>query len=225
MESVFLAHDILRSEIMVCIPVPEQVYADVALVWNYVSNSFYLRDLPNISGVTYGEILIGSGETFDGSSGTFNSDGGPFDSLPLNPTDRHLIFASPANQKIYIGDTDQGAETTPGDVLLERVSLPTDSDREGNLRVDFTTRQMVTEVWPKVDSVNCEEIRVYIGSQEASNDPIAWDGPHIFNPLVDEYVSVWANGKIFSVRFEADAGQEFTFLGFSLQVQPLGVSS
>lgn len=225
MESVFLAHDILRSEILVCIPVSEQVYADTALVWNYTANSFYIRKLPNISGIAYGEILIGAGETFDGSSGTFNSDNGPFDSLPFNPTNRQLIYASPTNQKIYIADSGQGAEATPGNVLLERISLPVDSDREGNLRVDFTTRKMVTEVWPKVDSVDCDEIRVYVGSQEASNDPIDWSGPHLFNPLTDEYVAVWVNGKIISIRFEVDAGKTFTFLGYSLTLQPLGVSS
>jgi hypothetical protein len=133
-----------------------------------------------------------------------------------------LVMASAPKQKILVAESKVGAEVTPGAGIVERIELPLDADSQGTLRVDFTTRKLVTAVWPRIVGVTCPCVDVYVGAQESPDDPVNWEGPYEFNPGVDEFVATWISGKLISVRFEFPQGTLFSFQGYGIECSITG---
>ena len=60
-QKCFVAADYIRNEMLACYPAGSSTVVNKALIWNWVENTFSLRDLPDVSHISSGILEITTG--------------------------------------------------------------------------------------------------------------------------------------------------------------------
>ena len=220
---VFIQVDPQASKVWFFVPNIGDSFTTTAFVWDLKIDSFTTVDVPRVDGATFGPVFYASDDPFNSASGTIDSDANTFDYLPSNPARNFLTVSSGSDNKLYIYGGLSGNQVLTNPVLLERIALPLSGvNQDGTPRVEFSTRKLITEIWPRLETSTCDSVRFYLGTQEVPEASITWEGPFDFNPLEDEFLPVWVSGKILSIRIEIDAGEVATLLGYDVRGSLVG---
>ena len=217
------------NEVWACYPSAKSDYCDRAMVWNYKENTFSFRDLPNITDVKPGIAIVLSEaqKDEDGVVTWDNSDPDP--SIPLVPWSSmttalwgsmsyrnvvsHLVMASPDTTQLFRDRIGQMADVNDMYSYVERTGI------------DFGDPSAVKHlraVWPKIETFGTEPIMVYTGYQMATDNPVTWDGPYIFDPDKQSKISTRTTGKFLGVRFETSKDMSWTITGLELEYEMAG---
>lgn len=194
------------------------LYLDKALVWNWEDNTWAFKDLPNLSYITYGEI-IGDIQTIDGLTGTIDDLSGSFNSYAASGVDGQLFAKAYTTNEMMQGDsgsTDRGTDFT---TILERTGLTiVGVDRQGRPRVDQSKVKFLRAVFPKISAPNAVTLNVYAGAQDIPDGDIRWEGPYTFNTGTDTKVDFMVSGKFLAVKFEDTGGLPWQMSGYLLDI-------
>lgn len=223
----FVVADYANTEIYACYVSASNttnVQCDKALVWNWVSNTFTERDLPELSFIGYGiegDPLSSASwsadtSTWANNSLNWNTAGA---SAFSNTAGKSLVFVSSTDTKLYRHDTGNKKDTASMTSYVERTGLT--MDEQGNNNPAMVKH--ITSVWPKLSSSNANTINVYVGSQMSSEEDITWEGPYTFNPDSQSKVPVRVTGKYLGVKFESTGDQTWRLDGYALDVKNAGV--
>jgi hypothetical protein len=184
----------------------ETGYADTALIWNWIEDTWTIRDLPDISTGAYGVVDPQTPDDWDADSGTWNTDSTVWNDRNYNPAKLKILLCSPVNNSIYLlGDTSL-FDTESFTSTLEKSSMYFDDDHS------FKSIQSIT---PHVmgDGV----ITARVGYQRLQSDPITWKGPYVFNIGSDYKIDCKVTGRYISVRFDIESTSEWVFNGYTLE--------
>lgn len=208
-------------EMWFCYPTAGQSFATKALVWNWDDNTFSFRDLPSVAHIAPGFLDSSASDAWDSAIGVWNTDTVPWNQRLYSPTNNTLIMAGAANTKLYEADkTDQNAGSNMTAFIQREGLAVAGNDRHGNPKVDMTSRKFVSRIWPKLSSTG--PLNVYVGGQENIGGAITWNGPHSFDPSVDDSIALEVNTPFIAVKFESTSDISWQLDGYKLDVQRAG---
>lgn len=176
---------------MACFPTTSSTYCDKAIIWNWSTNTFTLRDLPDISHAAYGVKAIAS----------------DYDSNLLN-----VVFVDPGNQKIYRdnrGNTEDGTNMTS---YISREGYTMNSEGIN----DAHAIKQLRAIYPKLSCTG--SVNFYVGSTMDADDTISWGSAISFNPDSQSKVSCRATGRYIGIKVESDGDVDWKLHGMQLDI-------
>ena len=216
----FVAADYGRTEILFCFtadgaPTNE---ANKAIVWNYITNTFCIRDLPDVAHMGYGNVgNPTTATTWAATTTLWDTIEGPW-TMSYDLQDKVLLFADPGNIKLYRDRSGNQEDTTNMSSYVERTGLSI--DEQG--RQDQTSVKHITSIWPKMSTSSTNTVNVYLGTQMSTQDGVTWGDPVAFSPNTQSKVSVRGTGKLYAVKFESTTDMEWELDGYTVEVKNAG---
>ena len=209
----FVAADYVRNEMLACYPSGSSTVCDKAVIWNWKTNTFSLRDLPSTSHINSGIVEITTGLTWATITGSWNVGSGAWGSTNYDNVAEHLVFADVTNTKIY---RDDEGNTEDGTNMTSYIQ------RSGYDMNDPSSVKFVSAVYPQVSVSGDNSVDVYVGHQMSTEQGITWEGPTSFNPNTQTKVSCRVTGKYFGVKIESSGDFDWKLHGLAFEVQPRG---
>lgn len=200
-------------------------YFDKALVWNWNSGAWTIREFDTsaqFSHIGYGQVSSGL-QTFDTTAGTFDAQTGAFGDAGSSPADYQLLGGSIASGGGggLLKHIDEGYtwDATAYRSYLERLALPIAGQGPDGPKVDPSTVKFVREIYPKISGTSGAQVQVYIGGQMQLDDPVEWEGPYTFTVGQTEAIPCATIGRFISLRFDdANSQSAWEMTGYALDL-------
>lgn len=201
-----------------------------AAVYNYVSDTWAMVDLPNVAAGTLANAnpaLTGNSPTLTTIPG--NSMGGTWYDLE-DGYESHVMFCAsplsggPSTSRILAYDNmDRGSLPYPYDAesnapaFLERVGI--DLDEVG---ADLATYKVCKRLLPQVAIYRDVPLNIQVGSSLTPSGNVQWGPVVSFNPNTQYKVDVMKGGRYLAVRFLVAQPADFEISGFDVDVVARG---
>ena len=209
----FVAADYVRNEMLACYPSGSSTVPNKALIWNWKTNTFSFRDLPDTSHINSGIVEITAGATWDASSSTWDAESDPWGATNYDNVIKNIVFADVTNTKIFRDNKGNKKDTATMTAYIERTGYDLG---------DSSSVKMVTSVWPEIEVSGNNSVNVYIGRQMSTEEGVTWEGPVAFNPNSQSKVSCRVSGKYFGVKVESDTDVDWKLHYVAFDVQQRG---
>ncbi len=219
-EKCFVAADYGRTEILFCYTSDGALTLepDEAVVWNYITNTFTIREIPDTAHMGYGNVgNPTTSTTWAAASDGWDTITGPW-TMSYDLQDKVLLFADPGKTKLYRDRSGNKNDTSDMTSFIERTGITVGS----NGQPDQTTVKRISSIWPKMSINSTNEINVYLGTQMSTQDGVSWGSPVTFNPNTQSKVSVRGTGKLYGVRFESTTDMNWELDGYTIEVEDAG---
>ena len=216
----FVVADYGRTEILFCFTADGagSNQPNKAVVWNYITNTFTIRDLPDLAHIGYGNV--GNpvrATTWAVTTETWSTITGPW-TMRYDLQDKVLLFADPNSTKLYRDNSGNKKNTTYMTSYIERSGLSMNSQGQP----DHSSVKRISAIWPKMSISGSESINVYLGTSMSTEEGITWNAPTSFNPNTQSKVSVRGTGKFYAVKFESTTDMDWELDGYAIDVQEVG---
>jgi hypothetical protein len=216
----FVVADYGRTEILFCFTADGagSNQPNKAVVWNYITNTFTIRDLPDLAHIGYGNV--GNpirATTWAATTETWSTITGPW-TMSYDLQDKVLLFADPNSTKLYRDNSGNKKNTTYMTSYIERSGLSMNSQGQP----DHSSVKRISAIWPKMSISGSESINVYLGTSMSTEEGITWNAPTSFNPNTQSKVSVRGTGKFYAVKFESTTDMDWELDGYAIDVQEVG---
>ena len=216
----FVVADYGRTEILFCFTADGagSNQPNKAVVWNYITNTFTIRDLPDLAHIGYGNV--GNpirATTWAATTETWETITGPW-TMSYDLQDKVLLFADPNSTKLYRDNSGNKNNTTYMTSYIERSGLSMNSQGQP----DHSSVKRISSIWPKMSISSDNSINVYLGTSMSTEEGITWNAPTTFNPNTQSKVSVRGTGKFYAVKFESTTDMDWELDGYAIEVQEVG---
>jgi len=209
----FVTADHVRNEMLACYPSGSSTVPNRAVIWNWKTNTFSFRDLPDTLHINSGIVEITTGLTWATISGSWDAGSGAWGSTNYDNVAETITFADVTNTKIYRdgrGNTEDGTDMT---AYIQRTGY----DLQDPQLVKF-----VSAVYPKMEVSGDNSVDVYVGHQMSTEDGVTWEGPTSFNPNSQSKVSCRVTGKYFGIKVASSGDFDWKLNGVAFEVKPRG---
>ena len=216
----FVVADYGRTEILFCFTADGAASSEPnkAVVWNYITNTFTIRDIPDLAHIGYGNV--GNpirATTWAATTETWETITGPW-TMSYDLQDKVLLFADPSNTKLYRDNSGNKNNTTFMTSYIERSGLTMNEQGQP----DHTSVKRISAIWPKMSVSSDNSINVYLGTSMSTEEGITWNAPTTFNPNTQSKVSVRGTGKLYAVKFESTTDMDWELDGYAIDVKTVG---
>lgn len=206
-----------------CFPESGLNIPNLALVWNWETQSCTIKQLNKATYVASGIISEGALDNWDNASGSFDADTGVWGDRTFGIFQSRPLILNADDQRFAQLDESYKIDGANYNSFVERAGLSIiGQDRQGNPKSDITTIKQVSSIWPKLTG---GPISIRVGSQDFIDGPMRWTTPQQFNPqtqtrldLLDSFVP----GRLIAVRFENITDQPWELHGYDLDVNVIG---
>ena len=210
----FVANYSARREIWFCFPTSGSEFADLAAVWDYEQDKWTVRELFNTPFGSQGVVnLAGAATDWDSDPNAWDTDTTDWNESTFNPVNDNLVLAD--NVRGFT-NVDAGTDLANGqsiNALFQRDSL----DFGEPLKV-----KTVRSIWARISGITGDIVRIRVGSQFDTDDPITWSAPVDFEIGVDVKVDTFASGRLLSFQFASTGGAPWIHSGFAVEFGTLG---
>jgi hypothetical protein len=221
-ERMFVTANFKAKEVSVCFPEVGSTWSNKALVWNWVQDTWGVRDLPDVAFMASGLVDPGdTGSIWSGASGTWDTDTVSWGERTYNPAQRDLLMALPSVTKLMLFDSTQqfaGANMTS---YVEKTGIG--FPLKINQPPDFTTRKLVKALWPRISGTQGGTVNVSVGAQELIGGPIAWGTAQPFVIGSTEFLDPLIEGRMHALKFESNSNIEWKLEGYDIDVSSTGM--
>lgn len=216
-----------KKEVWICFVESGSVstYLTKALIWNWETNIWSVKDLPTIAHMNYG-IVPTADNSFDGSSGTiFDNDSGSFNLAGASPALQDIIMAKPySSAELFLADDGYTAAGTEFRSRIERTGLAiAGQDRQGNVKVDPASVKIIRAVFPKISAPTPVDLLISIGASMSPDGAITWEGPYTFNSGTDVQLNFTVSGKYLAYRIEETGALPWRMSGMTLDLDVISM--
>tara|TARA_R100000963_G_C4644377_1_gene108210 strand:+ start:354 stop:2375 length:2022 start_codon:yes stop_codon:yes gene_type:complete len=216
----FVVADYGRTEILFCFTADGAASSEPnkSVVWNYITNTFTIRDIPDLAHIGYGNV--GNpirATTWAATTETWETITGPW-TMSYDLQDKVLLFADPSNTKLYRDNSGNKNNTTFMTSYIERSGLTMNEQGQP----DHTSVKRISAIWPKMSVSSDNSINVYLGTSMSTEEGITWNAPTTFNPNTQSKVSVRGTGKLYAVKFESTTDMDWELDGYAIDVKTVG---
>ena len=219
-EKSFVAADYGRSEMWACFPSADNTSAQCtkAIVWNWVDDSFTIRDIPDLAHIGYGSVDDpNSFGEWDDAVPTWSAALGWW-SETWASQENVFVMSSPTNTKIYRNNSGNKEDTSNMTSFIERTGLIFDAQQQPNSGVV----KRIKAIWPKMEVSGSNTVNVYVGTQMATEGGVTWSSAIPFNPDSQSKVSVRGAGKLYGVKFESTGDFYWRLDGYEIELEDAG---
>lgn len=198
-------------------------HCDRAMVWNWSTNTWSFRDLPDLTDAKNAYVARGTGITFDGATGTFDDADGTFDGSALSPASLTLFGASAganaAASDLFVFEDGYQADGSNYESFVERTGLPiVGTDRQGNVKVDPLSVKFIRSFIPKIIAQIGTELEISVGMQDDLNGPVTWEGPYTYTVGTTVKIDTALSGKYLAWKCRALSNKAWALTGFKVDL-------
>lgn len=219
----FIAVNFRSKEVWICGPEIGNTWANKALVWNWLQDTFGVRDLPNAAFIAPGIVNpTDSSSIWSGAVGVWDTDTLAWGDRSFTPGQRDMLMALPEVTKLMLADSTQ---------QFAGVNMQSYVEREGlgfplklNTPPDFETRKLLTGIWPRISGTQGQTVNVYVGTQSDIGGPVSWGPPRPYLIGTTKYIDCRVNSRLHALRFESTGNFEWKLEGYDVEVTPIGRS-
>ncbi len=217
----FVFDNFIKSEVWFCYPSGSATLPDKALVFDYKANTISFRDWQGLS-VSYGAITDAVAATWASVVGTWATYAGPWNTIG----GKALVTGVPEDTKMYQLESGNAYGSLTVTSFLERTGLAViGKDRQGEPKVDYSSRKQISRVWPKITGTGASQVKVQVGKQEEIDGSVTWSLPKNFDPSVryldfDDEDAV--SGRLNAIRLESTVDLPWQCEGVDLELNVLG---
>jgi hypothetical protein len=215
----FVVADHLHNEMLACYPSDASTTVDKAVIWNWRTNTFSMRDLPTTSHIASGIMAVfPTGQSWTATTGDWNSSSDAWGSSAYDTHLENLVFADVTNTKMYRDNNGNKNDTANMTAYIERSGY----DLGDPQQVKF-----ISAVYPEIEVSGNNTVNVYVGSQMSTESSIEWNpetggAPYTFDPNSQSKVSCRISGKYFGIRVESTGDLDWKLHGLAFEVKPRG---
>lgn len=215
----FVAVDYREKEVWVCFPETGATYCTRAVIWNWVSDTWGVREIPNVGFAMPGIISDPtSGETWDTAVGVWDTDDIAWGDRTSDPTKRRLLMACPAVPNFLLPGLTQQFAGVPMSCMLERRGLgfPLKRDQPP----DYSTMKQIIGLWPRISGTQGGVVNVSLGVQGNLNDAPEYIATRSF--IIGETgqldFSDCPTSRLHALKFESATNIEWKMTGYDADV-------
>ncbi|AUV61757.1 virion structural protein [Pseudomonas phage Bjorn] len=212
-KKTFVVADHLNTEMWICYSstrVDIGSYCDRAIVWNWVEDTWAIRDLPNVSGGAYGIIDPKESNLWMDDNNAWESDTTVWGEGSYNPSKSKLLFTSFTEEKIFLmGDLTTFADQ-PFLSSLERTDIYMGEDRY---------MKTISAIIPHMSGNGV--CNIYVGSADVQGAGVRWRGPYPYQIGYQYKIDTKVVGRYIGLKFEFPSNGNWTFNGYSVEYAPL----
>jgi len=217
----FVVADYGNTEMWACFPTPESAtnQCDKAVVWNWTSNAFTIRDLPDLAHIGYGTVDDPNAfTTWAAAIPTWSSALGTWTST-WSQSENVLVMASPTDTKLYRNASGNKEAATDMTSFISRTGMAMTAQQQN----DQSTVKRIKAIWPKMEvSGSGNTVNVYVGTQNSTEEAVSWSSAVAFNPDTQSKVSVRKSGKLYGVKFESTGDFNWRLDGYEIELDDAG---
>jgi hypothetical protein len=223
LDKSFVVADYGRTEMLACFVSADSTsdQCDKALIWNWVNNTFSIRDLPELADIGYGSVKNEAAYTTWAALGaatpTWSTATGAWATSWEN-VENVLLFASPTDTKLYRDGVGNKEDTSNMTAFVERTGLTFTAQNNP----DQSTVKRIKAIWPKMTVTNSDTVDFYVGTQMSTEEGVAWQGPYPFNPDSQSKVSLRASGKLYGIKIETTTDTDWRLEGLEFELEDAG---
>ena len=223
LEKSFVVADYGRTEMLACFVSADSVsnQCDKALIWNWVNNTFSIRNIPELADIGYGSVKNEAAYTTWAALGattpTWSTATGAWATSWEN-VENVLLFASPTDTKLYRDGVGNKEDTANMTAYIERTGLTFTAQNNP----DQSTVKRIKAIWPKMTVTNSDTVNFYVGTQMSTEEGVSWKGPFAFNPDTQSKVSCRASGKLYGVKIETTTDTDWRLEGLEFELEDAG---
>lgn len=211
----FLVPNYRQREIWICFPEAGSDYPNLALIWSYQDDKWYVRELNQPLSYAATGIVSGTAVTFDADAGTFDDAPETFDEETYSAFEQRVLMLDSSAPAAYQADSGELFGGEQGTCYALRQSI--------NLGRDISRTSRLMRIYPKVLGTPGDVLRIFVGVRSAIDAAIFWQGPYLFTIGVDNKVDLRVNGRVIDVRFEYAGTNTFRLFSFDLEYEPQGL--
>jgi hypothetical protein len=224
----FVVSNEQQKETWVCFPANGDTWCTMAMVYDWTSESWGVRELPDLVHAASGVFDEGaSPQVWDNQTTLLWDDALQlWDTREIRPSSRALIGAGNTETFPLLYQFDKTEQfdglygTNSFEAKLERLALSVTITRRGNVIRDFENRKLIKRIIPHVEGTG--NMKIYVGGQETVDGPVTWDGPHVYEIGSKKDIEVWFSTLLPAFRFESDGNQMWKMSGFSFEQENVG---
>ena len=201
------------NEAWVCYPATGQEYCTRALIWNWESNTFGLRELPNVNHASSGLLEYTAGNSWDADSDSWDSDDTAWNQDEFGPTEPRLIMAS-NDGKLFLADSGTTFDGTAISAFAEHEGMAFDAP-DGY--------KLIKSVIPRVDASTGTVLSIKAGGAANAEVAPSYSTPASYTVGTTYKADLFASGRFLSLHISSSGGGRWRIKSITLDVQPMGM--
>jgi len=207
-ENTFLAHNISKNEVWICYPTSTK-YCDTALVWNYKTNTWFTRQLPDLLHMATGLVTTSTGTAWDyESSMAWDAESElAWEERTYSPIGDTLLGAGKKILQFDYGNQEDGSNM---DCYVQHSGF--------NLG-DEDDWHMISAIYPRM---NGGAVEISVGTQPQVDGLITWSCTGTFTPGTDDKVDIRCSGPFHAIRFRSQADVNWELSGYTIHFEKEG---
>lgn len=179
-----------KSEVLICIPTPGDTDCTQALVWNWQTSAWGMRDLDNVRYGAVGQIDNFTLTTWASDTNSWESDASAWNEDEYSPNEARLLMIN--NTKVLnfdVSNTDDGTTPLPGELV-----------RTGLWLDDAQAVKLLRSLQMRIDAPTGTEVTVTFGSAMVPDSNTVWGSPMTFIVGQDFKVDGFAQGRYLAIK-------------------------
>lgn len=148
------------------------------------------------------------------------------DNQPWGEADFVYSQAKPVmiiGNEFYQADSALRFGETSLNVVLSRTGLTIfGKDRFGNWKSDPSSYKELTGFWPIIRGTAGTIVKVYIGAQDSTEDPVRWEGPYNYVCGTTTFMDFTISGRFLAIRFESQDQDPWELLSYDMEIELVG---
>lgn len=212
LRSCYMVAHVAQNEVWFCFrqQTDDEVYADTALIYNWVDKTFGIRTLADYYCIAAGRIspdpLLWQEAIF-----AWQSKQTAWDELSRESSIPRLFAVGP--DYVYWADVTQ---YVADQIRIERthIGVPV----KAKSPPDLSTYKFIRRLWPRFRGNTGQVVLVQIGTLDEPNASIQWQPPQQFVIGVTQKLDVTLSAKMFALRLSSQAGTNWIFSGMDVDM-------
>ncbi len=213
-QSTFVVPDYSNTEMWICFSQSTEAFTegfdDRAIVWNWTTNEWSMREIPNLISASSGVVDPQDPEDWDSDPDDWDSDATVWGSQTYNPSKNKLVLVSYDNNKVYLVGESNRFDGEIFTSYLERSDLYFDDDLK---------MKSISSVTPHISGHGT--VKIYVGVSQLQDSPVLWNGPYNFEIGVDHHINCRLFGRYVGLRLEFTSEKAWTLNGYTLEFTPM----
>jgi hypothetical protein len=218
-KACFVARNPAAGEYLICFPSAGSTLCDLALVWASETDSWGVRELPDISCAVGGIVSdTAPDESWDGDSGTWDSDATTWHEQGYSEAQETLVMGAPndaAPTSSLFLEVDSGTDANGSSIAASIAKYSMDLG-------DASRVKLVRRIYPHITAAVGTTVYVRVGSQMQPDGAITWGAEVAYVVGDNNYVDLFSQGRFISVEFRSDGGAVWVLPGFDVEFEPRG---
>lgn len=209
----FLCTNPSTNEVFVCFPESGQTACTKALVWNWVDDTFGVRELPNATFGASGQILQSTTATWASDPGTWASDSTTWGNDGYGSSETRLLLSC-STPLITLMDTGTQYNSVNPTVTLERTGMAFDSP---------DVIKTVKAVIPRIEAIAGTVLSIQVGGSMDAEVAPTWSTAAPYTVGTSRKADCFATGRFLSLRISSSGSPAWRLKSFDLDMDARGV--